>query len=36
MSYDLVPRNKDAGDFRFGAFSWPVLFGGMWVSLPLR
>jgi len=25
MSYDLIPVNEDAGDFRFGAFSFPVL-----------
>jgi hypothetical protein len=25
MSYDLCPKKKEAGDFRFGAFSWPVL-----------
>jgi hypothetical protein len=25
MSFDLDPKNKDAGDFSFGAFSWPVL-----------
>lgn len=25
MSYDLDPTNKEAGDFRLGAFSFPVL-----------
>ena len=25
MGYDLQPKNKDAGDFHFGAFSFPVL-----------
>lgn len=25
MSYDLTPKNAEAGDFRFGAFSFPVL-----------
>ena len=25
MGYDFNPRNKDAGDFHLGAFSWPFL-----------
>jgi hypothetical protein len=25
MGYDLTPKNDDAGDFHFGAFSFPVL-----------
>ena len=25
MSYDLTPRNKKAGDYRIGAFTWPQM-----------
>jgi hypothetical protein len=25
VSFDFHPKNKDAGDFSLGAFSWPVL-----------
>lgn len=25
MGYDLTPRNKKAGDYHIGAFSWPMM-----------